>query len=334
MSEEKIFKEINIIGRNDKGNIKLCEAIWDELVKTYREECPDDKNRRRIQWIFRGQKNNKWHLRTTFERAIIDVADDDGKPRRNGDEEKELDGFYKTISGKLENKFEIECRLFREFKRKSHHYTDYTPKEGNLLEWLALMRHYGAPTRLLDFMYSFFAALYFALEEAEDECAVWAFDSGWIEQKYKELIYGVKNKPKTTKKYRLRDEVENAEQIKEKDFSDTFWSNNWGQPVNAVRTANPYRLNKRLVAQRGLFLYPTNINLSFQDNLKNLVGNNTKESQEHLRKFHIKASQSQRNYMLRRLNDMNINRATLFPDLGGFARSMRTLLAFPEVIAF
>lgn len=334
MSEEKIFKEINIIGWDDKGKIKLCEAIWDELVKTYREECPDDKNRRRIQWIFRGQKNNKWHLRTALERAIIDLADDGGKPKRNGDEEKKLDEFYKNIPGKLRNKFAIECRLLGEFRRKSHHYTDHTPKEGNLLEWLALMRHYGAPTRLLDFVYSFFVAFYFALEEAEGECAVWAFDSGWIEQKYEELIYGGKKKPKTIKSKRLKDEVKNAEQNKEENFSDTFWSNNFRNAVNAVRTANPYRLNKRLVAQQGVFLYPTNINLSFQDNLKNLVGNNTKKSQEHLRKFNIKASQSQRNDMLRRLHRMNINSATLFPDLGGLARSMRTLLAFPEVIAF
>lgn len=332
-----MFKESNISGWDNKGKIKPCKAIWDEVVKAYEKLPPkwlDGKNGRKIQWIFRGQKNNKWHLRTALERSIIDVADDEGKPRKNGDEEEKLDEFYKMISGKLENKFEIECRLLREFKRKSHHYTDYAPKEGNLLEWLALMRHYESPTRLLDFVYSFFVALYFALEEAEGECAVWAFDSRWIEQKYDELTYRVKKKPKTTKKHRLRDEVENAEQIKEKDFNDTFWNNNWDQPVNAVRTANPYRLNKRLVAQQGLFLYPTNINISFQDNLKNLVGDNTKESQEPLRKFNIKASQSQRNDMLRRLHNMNINRATLFPDLGGFARFMRTLLAFPEFIAF
>src|SRR5438093_2893211 len=44
------------------------------------------------------------------------------------------------------------------------------------LEWLALMQHYGAPTRLLDFTYSFWIALFFAFEEAENDCSVVALD--------------------------------------------------------------------------------------------------------------------------------------------------------------
>ena len=36
---------------------------------------------------------------------------------------------------------------------------------ANRLEWLALMQHYGTPTRLLDFTRSPYVACYFALEE-------------------------------------------------------------------------------------------------------------------------------------------------------------------------
>jgi hypothetical protein len=72
--------------------------------------------------------------------------------------------------------------------RQCHHYTLHTPEADNVMEWLALMRHYGAPTRLLDCTYSFFAAVYFALEDfeledAEGECAVWALNSDWIAER-------------------------------------------------------------------------------------------------------------------------------------------------------
>src|SRR3989304_1877564 len=45
-----------------------------------------------------------------------------------------------------------------------------------------IMQHYGAPTRLLDFTYSVYVAAYFAVEEAEDDCVVWAVDGPWVLQ--------------------------------------------------------------------------------------------------------------------------------------------------------
>ena len=44
------------------------------------------------------------------------------------------------------------------------------------MEWLALMRHYGAPCRLLDWTHTFWAAVFFAIEKATDFCSVWVVD--------------------------------------------------------------------------------------------------------------------------------------------------------------
>src|SRR5215831_16215491 len=66
----------------------------------------------------------------------------------------------------------------REFKRRAHHYLADLPNEDEDLEWLALMQHYGAPTRLLDWTRSAYVAAFFAADGASspNAFAVWAVD--------------------------------------------------------------------------------------------------------------------------------------------------------------
>src|ERR1700739_1556162 len=54
----------------------------------------------------------------------------------------------------------------------------YLPAEKEELEWMALMRHHGAPTRLLDWTRSPYVAAFFAIAEAreDEESAIWAID--------------------------------------------------------------------------------------------------------------------------------------------------------------
>jgi hypothetical protein len=79
---------------------------------------------------------------------------------------------------------EAEYRLLREFQAKAPMHMDPAtlpePNGKHKLSWLAIMQHYGAPTRLLDFTYSPYVALYFALRNRnkdDAECVeVWALD--------------------------------------------------------------------------------------------------------------------------------------------------------------
>ncbi len=79
---------------------------------------------------------------------------------------------------------DAEIKLLFAFKRRAHTYLQpqNIPAQDNAGEWLALMPHFGAPTRLLDVTESPYVAVYFAIEEAGQDveaCAVWAINRFW-----------------------------------------------------------------------------------------------------------------------------------------------------------
>src|ERR1035438_72566 len=106
----------------------------------------------RRSWIFRGQMDADWHLQPTIERVV---------------------GQNPAMSVNA-----FEDYINNEFRRRARNYLSNAPHDENRLEWLALMRHYGAPTRLLDWSRSPFVALFFAVADAQSQqpSAVWCLD--------------------------------------------------------------------------------------------------------------------------------------------------------------
>ncbi len=187
---------------------------------------------------------------------------------RIGRLETTLERACKTYYRPPQKTEDIEQRLLREFQRKYHHYSQHIPESKNTLEWFSLMQHHGAPTRLLDFTYSFYVAAYFALEKAERDCAVWAINNKWAGQRSRD-----KFKKGSYIAWQFLNEF--ITEKKEKAFNEVFMR---PKPKPFACPQNPYRLNERLTIQKSLFMCPGDVASSFEDNLRSLEGFNKKEN--------------------------------------------------------
>lgn len=257
----------------------------EQLIKCKEKFDKDLTDNGGDKWIFRGQESARWGLKSTFERA---------KPN---DAEKEP--------------WKYEAAILREFTRRAHHYITDLPKSHDILEWFSLMRHYGAPCRLVDFTYSFYVSAYFAVKNLTadtENAAIWAVNLSWLKKKVDKIF------PEEQRiDFRFK---------KPSDFSKHFL--NFKNPRDFVAPVNPFRMNQKLTAQQGIFLCPGNINTTFMDNL--LVDGKPGDKDKVIR---IPLSSLMKREVIKHLRRMNINSATLFPDLAGFAEYLSDWFYLP-----
>jgi hypothetical protein len=240
-------------------------------------------------WVFRGQSCATWDLTTSLERAAL--------------------SFDLSLSSlKL-----IESDLVHKFARHMHLYISNPPSRDGILEIMALMQHHGAPTRLLDWTYSVYAAGYFAYESncKGADCVIWAVDYKWCNQESQRI---------------LKEEFGDIAAIDDEHALDdpTLFRNVfWDRQVPFVCQLTPHRLSQRLIIQQGTFLWPGDISLPFMENLRALP-----DAKNHVIRICVDGSPNTRMEALSSLYRMNMSSTTLFPGLDGFAASFRTELPF------
>jgi len=225
----------------------------------------------RFRWLFRGQGEAHWGLQTSLRRAFAEAT---------------------VIKRQAGNKrgfrvLEHERLLIDRFRRSAHLYRTALPGQNDPLEWLGIMQHYGAPTRLLDVTLSPHIAAYFALDQGAGDSAVFAFDHR-----------------------QLRPASMTIRDFERRALSE---SERHGGVVYAF---SPRLTTERLLAQQGAFLAPSSIEEDFEDVLRGAgAGGGT------CRKLVIPAALRWEG--IDRLKRMNITSTSLFPGIDGFCRSLR-----------
>ncbi len=187
---------------------------WIQLIENLNELKNTNDN-----WIFRGQSHYD-SLKTSLERALDDY------------------GIC------LNRAPEIEEQLIRDFQRR-YQGPDLALVLSDTLYCLSLMRHHGAPTRLLDWTYSPYAAAFFALEEGlKHKGYMWCLNEKWISDKAKSIagdeLIGRRNQ-----------DVNRCDNS----FRELYINRKNSKPYQIVFAENPFMLNERLIVpERGISL--------------------------------------------------------------------------------
>ena len=119
--------------------------------------------------VFRGQANAEWDLQTSIDRpSRIDTTT--------------------AAANEYEDRLRDEGELIKAFTTKAwrllgaleQHYSD---QQGPRVSRMAVMQHFGAPTRLLDWTHSPTVAAYFAcIDEDTKDGAIWWFNREILEE--------------------------------------------------------------------------------------------------------------------------------------------------------
>ena len=100
-----------------------------------------------------------------------------------------------------------------------------------------------------------------------------------------------------------------------------------GPPLpRSVWPVNPFRLNRRLTLQKGLFLAPADPTSSFANNLKALESRGLNSNV-----VCFVLPRTEITNVGEILYNANVTETTLFPDLDGFARSLWTSARYLDV---
>jgi hypothetical protein len=229
-------------------------------------------------WAYRGQLKSGWVLENAIERT----------------------DFIHLHKG-------IEIDFLAEFQRGARNYLNKDETPEHLIEWLALMQHHGAPTRLLDFSKSPFIAAYFAFEQCQPRperyISIWAININFLKARALDEL----------KKHFPEELKESNYHINENTFKKIFTDNK----VSLIFPVEPFRMNRRYSLQQSIFVSTGN---SYEPFMKQLLF-----LSEDIDKAVIKIElpSIMQKEVLRDLQKMNLNRASLFPDLDGYAASLR-----------
>jgi hypothetical protein len=154
-----------------------------------------------------------------------------------------------------------------------------------------------------------YVATYFAVEyEPPAHCTVWAINLEWVQAQCNEWF--------ASKKIRLLEDPHGRAYQLNRLLQTTDKVNN---PV--IVPIHPQRLDRRMVAQQGLFLCKLVDQADFSIILVSMLFHTKQLGRPPVRRIEIPTQL--RIPILKKLREMNLTRASLFPGLDGFGQSLR-----------
>ncbi|MDP4269878.1 MAG: FRG domain-containing protein [Bacteroidota bacterium] len=260
-------------------------------------------------FIYRGQANEKWKLSTSLERQI------------------------ERLFPNLYDKYTIpehERLMLKEFQWKYPLYSSQYPESKDFVEWLTIMQHYGATTRLLDFSYSIFIAMHMAVAENGESGAIWAINKIPLDFAIFKQYIEKFNVNSASHDKLVQFTLEQANSLIERGFEKDI--------EKQLLIISPKTCNERLSRQQGLFIMPSDIKCSFDDCLVSYLDSTEplKIKFENLIEYSVGAKYRQEDISLikiiipkennfeivKSLRAMNITTEILFPGLDGLAKSL------------
>lgn len=154
-----------------------------------------------------------------------------------------------------------EKALLNRFSGAAHIHLSHLPDKKDKLSWLALMQHYGSPTRLLDFTFNPAAALYFAMRETNQASGAFSVHALHLDT----VRDCSRVARKSLQQYAKAEPPRNPK-------ADEYGIGTKAAEVDFVGFYDGSRLNPRQEAQDGLFLVPSRIDMNIEGWLeKNLL---------------------------------------------------------------
>lgn len=264
-------------------------------------------------YIFRGQSDTSWGLTTSLERT--------------------QSRFVKSLAPSVGD----ERWALHEFKSKFHLYNDHAPGDADQFEWLAIMQHHGCPTRLLDFTWSIYVALHFAIANATGPAAIWCLND-------REIMGGLRRRFDLG--YQLGHVLKDAINQHHKKFFNELFTHNKNREVEPhLIPLESVKLSTRVARQQALFLAPTTIgdlskSVTFEQCLLSSVSEGefqyiqlqsvdlaevlvaARQVAPAFSCLKLTLGERLQNHAWRQLESMGITEETLFPGLDGLARSL------------
>jgi hypothetical protein len=237
---------------------------------------------------FRGHSDSDWELETTLSRFVNEIQSH--YPERSANYEREL--------------LTDLClqRLHKQFKNNLITNNDLPQDRIEKIDLWQYGQHFGLPSPLLDWTHSPFIALFFAISEpvktgADSSRCVWVINLNMLTHVNNQVIEEVRPKYENS----ISPESALNQQFPISEIVQEFNEN-----------------NRRIAFQQGFFTKHEYYK-SLEVWLKRVVGEMSfhKGDAPVLTKLTFPCSEKERMSMLDRLDKMNINNRTLFPDIFG-----------------